>query len=313
MRDRDIPQSNRRFLIIANPVAGRGRSARLAQEVIALLRTADGVSTEVRWTCRSGDAETIARQALQVGALPSDQPLCVVACGGDGTVQEVVNALMSAQAEGCSGILGLLPAGRCNDFASAFGIRRDPRQIADVLLHGQVRSVDLGRVNERYYCTVAAMGFDAAVSRYVHEMWMPLRGTPSYVYGVLRMLPRFRPPHVRLTFDDGRHDGPLFLAASANTPTYGGKMKIAPEARPDDGLLDVCLVAPMRRLRVLRLLHSAMKGAHVLLPEVRVVRTRTLHIESDLSQEIWADGERVAETPATIEVVPHALEMLAPN
>ncbi len=297
-----------RYVIIANPAAGRGRAGRLADDIHRRL-VASGAACCIQHTSAKGDAETLTLESL--GTEAPDTTTCIVPCGGDGTVQEAVNALLATGPS--AGVLGLAPAGRCNDFASAFGASPDAGRIVDVLLNGRPRHVDVGRVNDRYFCTIAAFGFDAAVSRFVNDMKMPLSGTVAYVYGVLRVLQRYRPEQVNLIYDDGRRVGPLFMVASANTPTYGGSMRVSPDARPDDGLLDVCVVSPLDRWRVIRLLRRVMDGRHTDLPEVDFVRTKALRIETDGPCEVWADGELVGQTPATIEAVPGRLVVMTPE
>ena len=317
-----VPGGLMRYVMIANPTAGRRDTARYAQRVHRLLKQG-GADCTLEFTTQRGGAESLARRTLQQHQAKhrADSRLCIVACGGDGTVQEVVNAIahetrpsepVAVSEQPPRPILGLAPAGRCNDFASALGIGRDAQQVARVLLAGHARAVDLGRVDGRYFCTVAALGFDAAVSRYVNDMRLPLRGTIAYLYGALRVLVSYRPAQVRIASNDAAFEGPLFLTASANTPSYGGQMRIAPQASPLDGLLDVCMVSALSRWRVLRLIRHVIKGRHVGLPEVRMMRTPSLRIESAMRQEIWADGEHIGQTPATIEVVPHAIEVLLP-
>lgn len=298
-----------RFVIIANPTAGRRDSAVYARKIARLLQ-AGGAESTVAFTTRRGDAERIATKALGESLDESGARLCVVACGGDGTMQEVVNAL--AREPGGESLLGLAPAGRCNDFASALGVRRDAEQVAEVLLAGKTRPVDVGKVNDRYFCTVAALGFDAAVSRFVNDMRMPLRGTIAYLYGALRVLLVYRPVVVSIACDDAPFDGPVFLVASANTSSYGGQMRIAPDASPFDGMLDLCVVSVLSRRRVLRLIRRVVRGEHAGLPEVSLVRTRSVRIESSERQEIWADGELIGATPAAIEVVPGAVRVVVP-
>jgi len=305
------------YLIVANPTAGRDRAVRLANDVHQLLRQASATS-RMMFTCAKGDAEALTLEALQQRPDTGNSTWCVVACGGDGTVQEVVNALLAAKNKDGSPlannvVLGLAPGGRCNDFASAFGIRPDARHIVRVLLDGQARRIDLGRVGDRYFCTVATMGFDAAVSRFVNSMRTPLAGTIAYVYGVLCVLPFYTPVEARLVLDDSTVNGRVFLAASANTSSYGGHLRICPDADAGDGMLDLCLVAPIGRWRVLRLLHHVLRSKHASLPEVRLVRTRSVQIESTIRQEIWADGEFITETPVTVEAIPNAISLLVPN
>ncbi len=298
----------RRFLLIANPTAGKGRGRRLAEQVNQRLLAA-GVTSDIKWTTASDDAEPIARDALDDAG--SDERMCLVPCGGDGTVQEVVNAMLSRRES--VAVLGLAPGGRCNDFASTFGITPDAGHITDTLLAGRTRRVDVGRINDRYYCTIAAMGFDAAVSRYVDDTKLPLAGTMAYIVGTLRVLLTFEPVAVRLKYDDTLIEEELFLVATANTPSYGGKMRIAPAADVADGLLEVCIVSKMSRLSGLILLRAVLRGRHTELPGVRFVRTAAIEIETADRREVWADGEFVTDTPVRIEAVPQGLEVVTPD
>ncbi len=265
------------------------------------------IPVAVHHTTGRGDAERAARDAASAA---QDRPAVVVACGGDGTVQEVVNGLMAVASPPC---LGLAPAGRCNDFARALHVASDLDAITCTLLDGDATPVDLGRVNGRFFCTVATAGIDAEVTNFVDCMRMPLRGTPAYLYGAVRVLMRYRPWSMRLTGDFGVIDRPLLLASSANTASYGGAIRIAPHAVPTDGWLDVCVVDPMSRLRILRLLPALLAGRHGDRSEVQFLRTTRLSLDTDELIDLWADGERIARTPALIEVVPHALLVLTPK
>ena len=295
-------------MLIANPAAGKGRGKRLAEHVNQRLSAA-GVASEIKWTTASDDAERIARDVLDNAGF--DERICLVPCGGDGTVQEVVNAMLRRRES--RAVLGLAPGGRCNDFASTFGITPDAEKIADTLLAGRTRCVDVGRINDRYYCTIAAMGFDAAVSRYVNDTKLPLAGTMAYIIGTLRVLLTFAPVAVRLKYDGTQIEEELFLVATANTPSYGGKMRIAPAADVADGLLDVCIVSKMSRLSGLNLLRAVLQGRHTELPGVRFVRTAAIEIETADRREVWADGEFVTDTPVRIEAIPRALEIVTPD
>lgn len=297
-----------RYLIVTNPTAGRRRRSSLA-ECLRQHLAAAGASAELRITTHPRDAERIVAEWLAADEVTSSERRCVVACGGDGTVQEVVHATLAAARPA---LLGVAPAGRCNDFATAMGIAGDDRQLANILLTARTRRVDVGRVNGRVFSSIAAFGFDAAVARLVNDSRLPLHGTPAYLLGVMRVLRTYRPINVRLTLDDEVLNGPIFLAATANTPTYGGRMRIAPDARADDGHLDVCLVAPVGRLRVLGLIPRVIRGEHTNLPEVRMYRVRKLTVAADDPAEVWADGEFVACTPVTIEACPAALEVIVP-
>ena len=300
----------RPILIVVNPIAGRGRGLRTARAVAEILGLRSPNVT-VRETARVGDAEKITRDAAGKG---DSSPTCVVACGGDGTMQEVAHALATLNdslGESCP-VMGLAPAGRCNDFARELKVSSDPSAIADTLLEGTPQPIDLGRVNDRHFCTVATMGVDADVSSFVDRMKMPLHGTAAYIYGALWVLSRYHPRRVRIAGDFGTIEQPVFLASSANTSSYGGAIEIAPGADPTDGWLDVCLIDRVSRIRAFAILWAVLSGRHRHRKEVRFIRTRRLRIEADEQLEVWADGERIAHTPVDIDVVPQAVRVLLP-
>ena len=298
------------ILLVANPNSGRGKGRRIAEETAAALRRAD-VATTLEFTSATGDAERIARAAIEDQATPLG---CIVACGGDGTVQEVANAVAAARAEehGVTVPLGVAPAGRCNDFARAIGVPVDPAVIADIILEGRRQALDLGKVNGRYFCTVVTTGIDAEVTGFVDRMRLPIKGTIAYLYGAMCVLVRYRAPRMRIDGDFGLIEGRMFLASGANTSSYGGAIPIAPPADPTDGVLHLCVIRNLSRLRALALVPTLLRGRHLSLPEVRMVTTKRFVLDAEQPLELWADGERVAQTPATIEAAPAALTVMVP-
>lgn len=306
---RNAEVESRAILLVANPTSGNGRGARTAEAVADRLER-DQYTVCVAYTRAAGEGESITAEAL---ARTDETPLhCVVACGGDGTVQEVANALASFRREGASRCpsLALAPAGRCNDFARALGVSTDPTAIGDVISRGVSTPVDLGSVNGRFFCTVATLGIDAEVARFVDRGIVLLRGTAAYIYGAARVLATYRAKSVRLEGDFGVIEGPVFLASTANTSSYGGSIIIAPDAVPTDGLLDLCIVDVVPRWRAPWLVLAILRNRHRHHRHVRFIRTSTLDIASAEPLEIWADGEPIATTPATIKVHPGAIEVL---
>ena len=295
------------WTLIANPVSGRGRALRVMPELVELLARG-GVQATVAWTQGPDDAEALARQAAEQGAHR------VVACGGDGTVHQAINGIMAARGAGSPLPLGIVPLGRCNDLSTALGVPRSVRGAAETLLHGRLRTIDLASVAGRYFSTVATLGFDSAVTEYVATGSFPLfrRGTIAYFYAVLVKLLRYRDVSVSLRGDSWEFQGRIFLAATGNTPTYGGRFRIAPTAVMDDGLLTICLIRSAPRWEVLMALPRLFTGSHVRHPKVSVHEARRMEIESAAPLSIWADGERVASTPTVIEVAPGALSVLVP-
>ena len=308
--DADAMTDSGSILIITNPTSNAGRGARTAGLVAAELRTM-GADVIVRETTQAGDAKRITGEALDD---PNLQWRCIAACGGDGTIQQVAGVLARARSRGSTTLpsLGVIPAGRCNDFAHALGIPKDPHRAATVLVEGTPTPIDLGRVNDRYFCTVATVGIDAEVSSYVDSIGGRLKGTVAYLLGALRVLRRYEAKTVRLEGDFGKIEQSILLASSANTRLYGGAIPIAPDADPTDGQLDLCVIDAVSKLAALRLIPSILASRHPSRREVRIIRTKQFKIDAAEPMEIWADGERIGSTPATIEIVPAALLVQVP-
>ena len=291
----------REFVLITNPISGKGKAAAVAEQAFQRL-TAEGYTGRQELTTQSGDANRIAQAAIENGLH------WIIACGGDGTIHEVVNAI----AEKPDVVLGVLPCGKGNDFAGALKIPTKPLEAIEVLLAGTTRLVDLGKIGDRYFDTIAACGYDAEVSRRVTEEGAPFSGTASYVWTAITTLFSYRSPTARLEGDFGSYEGEILLTATGLTASYGGGMKIVPEAVIDDGLFDVCIIEPVPHSTVLRLLVTLFWGGHAGHRAVQMHRTKSLTIETDPPILLYADGEQICYTPATIEIVERGLTVIAP-
>ena len=300
MSDR-AKNSYRDFILITNPISGKGQSAAVAEQAAQRL-TAEGYTGRLELTTQSGDANRMAREAIENGSH------WIIACGGDGTIHEVVNAI----AEKPDVVLGVLPCGKGNDFAEALKIPTKPVEAIQVLLEGATRQVDLGKIGDHYFDTIVTCGYDAEVSRRVTEEGAPFSGTASYVYTAITTLFSYQSPMARLEGDFGSYEGEILLTATGITASYGGGMKIVPGAIMDDGLFDVCIIEPVPHRTVLRLLLTLFWGGHAGHRAVRMHRTKSLTIETDPPILLYADGERICHTPATVEIVERGLTVIAP-
>ncbi|MFJ3216689.1 diacylglycerol kinase [Kitasatospora sp. NPDC086801] len=299
------PRAIRRVAVLSNPAAGAGHAAPAAHRAVARLR-ALGLHVERHAGRDPEDAVRLARQAV------ADGVDAVVAVGGDG----MVNLALQAVA-GTAVPLGVIPAGTGNDHARAYGLPRDtPEAAADVVAAGRTRTVDLGRVTAadgttRWYGSVLATGFDSLVSDRANRLRWP-RGRMRYNLAILAEFANLRPLPFRITLADGTViERDLTLAAVGNTSSYGGGMLICPAALPDDGLLDLTLVAAMPRLRIARFFPTLFKGTHTTHPEVTTHRTESLRIDSP-TITAYADGEFIAPLPVDVTIAPAALHLLVP-
>ncbi len=286
-------------------------------------------------------ADTSWQFGLPASARDAD---AVMIFGGDGTVHRHLAQLVALRLP-----VLVVPYGSGNDFARALKLHR-VRDSLDtwrgfVSGEGNVRPIDLGVIaalnagevprphepslhteNQKpecrnYFCCVGGIGLDAEIARRASRLprWIRRRG--GYPMSLLPALSAFQPSRVtvhefepgNLTESSPRHDGPAMVVAFANAPNYGGGIKIAPKARLDDGLLDICVVGNMRKTRLLRLFPSVFSGSHLSIPEVEYFQARGLRLETDCPMEVYADGEYVCRTPVEVSLERAALRVIVPE
>jgi YegS/Rv2252/BmrU family lipid kinase len=290
----------RTISVIVNPAAGGGRAGRLLARVEAAL-TAAGLAHRVRPTRGLEHARELARSAAAAGEVAA-------AFGGDGLIGAVAGALIDS-----GGVLGMLPGGRGNDVARVLGIPPDPVAACQVLASGVVRSLDLGEVNDRTFIGIASCGFDSDANRIANEARL-IRGNLVYTYGALRALVSWRSATFTVAFD-GASPRVItgYTVAAANSKAYGGGMFVAPDASLHDGMLDVVTVAHVPKLRFLLLLPTVFKGRHIRQPNVSVQRAREVTIAADRPFTMYADGDPIADLPATVRALPDAVKVIVPS
>ena len=289
------------WVLVANPTAGGGKGQKVAEKAARALQRS-GCDIDLRFTRERGHAPELAREAVAAGAQR------LILCGGDGTVSEVLPALAQTPTA-----MGILPFGTGNDLARALGIPRRLNAAVQVQVDGRPRALDLGKVGQHLFCTVAAFGFDAEISRAMATGGIPISGTPGYLYAALKHLSAYRFPQVSLEGEFGVYQGETLLVAVGNTCSYGGGLKIAPHAQPWDGKLDVCIVGEVSKSTILRVLPRVFFGDHLRHPAVRLERTAWLKITTTEPRILQADGEYLCETPALIETQAASLQVIVPN
>jgi len=232
----------------------------------------------------------------------------VVVAGGDGTLHHALQVLAGTRAA-----LGVVPAGRGNDLARTLEV---PLHAVEALRHAltaPIRDIDLGQVGKRWYACIGGVGFDGEVAAVARRVGKAMPGPFVYPWALLRKLPGFVPPHVRVEFDGTVWEGRAMMALFANGTTFGGGMRIAPGADLDDGLLDLVLVKEVRKLELLRVFPRVYQGTHVDHPAVFLARAREARVLADRPLIPWGDGEPLDSSPATeitFRAVPRALRVV---
>jgi YegS/Rv2252/BmrU family lipid kinase len=289
-------------LVIVNPAADRGRAARRWPAVAQDLRRS-GIAFDEVVTAAPGEAVAIAERGASTHAV-------VVAAGGDGTVHEVVNGLMRA---GGKAAFGVIPLGSGDDFA---------KLLSNDFIFGfqnkREKQFDIGRITSastvRYFANGMDIGFGAHGARNVRRVPRFLTGFGAYLGALALTMVRYPLLTVRLRLDDA----PAFefttaMAAVMNGTTFGGSFRVCPEARPDDGSLDLLLVGAISRLEILQLVPKILRGAHAGDPRVRMARAKHVHIEAGEPMLLEADGEIAFDgvRRLKIDVLPAALRVVS--
>ncbi|GAT09015.1 diacylglycerol kinase [Mycolicibacterium novocastrense] len=298
-----------RVTMLTNPASGHGSAPHAAERAVAQFHRRGMDVVAIAGT----DAEH-ARKLVE-GALERGMDALVVV-GGDGIISLALQVLAQTDIP-----LGIIPAGTGNDHAREFTIpTRDPEAAADVVVDGltagTAKTIDLGRIRgadgtEKWFGTVMAAGFDSLVTDRTNRMRWP-HGRMRYNLAMIAELSKLRLLPFRLSFDGDEVTTELTLAAFGNTRSYGGGMRICPDADPTDGLLDVTMVASASRTRLIRLFPTVFKGTHVHLDEVRTARAKTITVDSP-GINAYADGEYMCALPVEVSAVPGALRILTPR
>ena len=295
-----------RVTVLTNPMSGHGNAPHAAEKAVARFQQL-GIDV----------VEIVGRDAAHARELVDDALAfgtdALVVVGGDGVIRLALQALARTEIP-----LGIVPAGTGNDHAREYGIPvGDPAAAVDIIASGRTETVDLGLIrgddgSQTWFGTIAATGFDSLVSDRVNRMSWP-HGRMRYNLAILAELSQLRLLPFRLVFDGQREvRTELTLAAFGITRSYGGGMRICPDADHGDGLLDVTMVRSASRLKLMRLFPTVFKGTHTNLDEVSTDRARTVRVES-AGINAYADGDYVCPLPAEISAVPGALRILVPQ
>ena len=290
-------------LIILNPEAGRGKGRELQARLIAAAHS-NGWEAEVRTTTHRGHEAELAAQARREG-----WPMAI-AVGGDGTVHGTANGLL---ADGPTDVvLGHVPIGTGNDYARTIGMpRARVEQNLATVLQGKPRRFDVGRMGDEYFVNALGAGFDAEVVRQTSGI-KRLKGFPLYLAGVYKTFASFRVPEIEVSTDEHHERARMMLLAVAIGPTVGGGFRLTPDAVPDDGWFDVCVIRRIGALKFVRYVPTVVRGRHTQLPEVTIFRSKRVTI-TGVSEPLLLhlDGElrRAEERSITVEMLPGQLRV----
>lgn len=301
--------ADQRAIVYVNRSAGRGRAGQHIGRVQTILRNRAFAATFVETSSRK-ELQALAAKAISDGAG------VLVAMGGDGTLQGLAETALHQDVT-----LGVLPSGGGNDLAAALGLSRDPAKAAMALLDGCTRRIDVIRAvtadgKEHIYLGGGGIGVDAEAAHYAANRYRKWPGRWRYVASALHAYRRFESLHVTLEFPEGdskKIEAEVLLAGALNTPTLGAGLRLAPDARIDDGMLDVAVLDYLPLASVLRLIPRLLRNGEIHSSALSNVRARKVRLVADRPSLFHGDGEILGPAPVDLEVLPKAMRMIVPR
>jgi YegS/Rv2252/BmrU family lipid kinase len=291
---------SRSFALLVNPASAGGKALDALPAVHATL---DELGAPHR-TVITRSIEHVAEEAGRAG----ERGETVVAVGGDGLLRPLAGVL-----KGTTTAIALIPAGRGNDFARVLGVPSDPAEAARVAAGAGERLVDVASVDGTPYVGIASFGFDSDANRIANET-KRIKGDAVYLYAALRALATWKPAAFTVTVDGERSEIEGYSVGVANSKAYGGGMYAAPQAELDDGLLDIVACGRSSKLHfVSSVLPRVFKGTHLTDPSVQTMTGSVIEVATDRPFVIYADGDPIGATPATMRVEPRCLRVIAPS
>ena len=284
--------------LLVNPSSAGGRALKLLPRVEQAL---DGRRVVFRVQRTKGLEHGVeqALRAVEAGEVP-------VVMSGDGLLGAIGGAMAGVETP-----LGIVPCGRGNDLARVLGIPEDADEAIETVLAGNSRRIDVGEANGKRFLGIVSVGFDSECNRLANEVRL-VRSNLVYLYSLLRTLGSWKPARFTIRVDEERMRISGYSVSVANNSTFGGGMRIAPEAELDDGEFDIITVGDVGKLRFVGNLPKVFKGTHVDQDEVRVFRAPHLELSASRPFPVYADGEHLTDLPVSLRVLPRALSVLVP-
>lgn len=291
----------KRARLIYNPTSGREAMRKKLPDVLKRLE-AGGFETSTHATIGEGDAVLATRDAVE------REFDVVIAAGGDGTLNEVINGLAE---QPYRPQLGILPLGTTNDFARALGIPRNYAAACDLIVKQQTRPIDIGKVNQKYFINIAGGGSMTELTYEVPSRLKTILGQMAYYVKGLEKLPWLRPIAVKVETDEQVYHEEIMLFLAANSNSVGGFEKLAPDASLNDGKLDLFMLKKCNLTDFIRIVTAAMRGEHMNDPHIIYVPTSRVKVTSDDYVQLNLDGEFGGTLPCDISVLGSHVDVFA--
>jgi len=287
-------------LIVLNPASGRGKTLLLKEEIEAELKK-NGIEYSLHISKGSKDIEDYCRENI-------DKYDRFISVGGDGTLHYILNGIA-----GSDKTIGVIPTGSGNDISLNLGLPIGINESIKAIKKGNIKKIDVGLIDEKiYYLCIAGAGFDSVVNDLANNTRFPIKGPAIYSYSVYKTLITFRSKKFYISFDRKTETVDSMMLTASNMASYGGGMRITPDASYTDGLLDVCIIKRMSKLHFIKTFPKVYEGKHLSDPFVDHFRTSKLKIESEYDFSVFADGEYICKLPSIFRVIPKAQKIIIP-
>lgn len=283
-----------RWFFVVNATAGQGKTGKKINQLILALNKYN-FDYEIEITKYAGHGIELAGRAVKAGFEK------IIAVGGDGTANEVMNGILNQDKSGKI-VLGIIPEGGGNDFARVFHLSSDITKSILRLKQHKIINIDVGKVEKYYFLNSLGMGFDAVAVKYASEM-KRVNGLLRYLLAIFKAMVKYKNYDIELEVNGETKKLNFTIFSVGNGQYCGGGIKLTPLAKVDDGLLDVGIVTGLTRRRLLKILPQALQGKHLHHPEVEMLKTKYLKVRSEYDIPLYLDGDiPKLEDPQNIEV-----------
>jgi diacylglycerol kinase (ATP) len=286
-------------LIILNPVSAKGRAMEFRKEIESEFKKLK-LDYQIHISKSLQDMMNATKKNLKNGFTN------FIGVGGDGTIHYMANILAGTDKN-----LGVIPTGSGNDIAVNLGLPSDVKSCCRIIKKGATKRLDLGLINDKYYyLCIAGSGFDSQVNDLANNTRLPVKGPAKYSYSVYKTLITFKSKKFFMDYDNNQREIFGMMITASNMPSYGGGMRITPDADPEDGLLDICIIKRMSKLHFVKVFPKVYEGKHIEDSNVEIFRTSHLKLDSEYRFSVFADGEYICKLPAIFKVVPKKLNFI---
>jgi YegS/Rv2252/BmrU family lipid kinase len=286
-------------LIILNPVSAKGRAMDLRKEIESEFKKLK-LDYQIHISKSLQDMMNATKKNLKNGFTN------FIGVGGDGTIHYMANILAGTDKN-----LGVIPTGSGNDIAVNLGLPSDVKSCCRIIKKGATKRLDLGLINDKYYyLCIAGSGFDSQVNDLANNTRLPLKGPAKYSYSVYKTLITFKSKKFFMDYNNSQREVFGMMITASNMPSYGGGMRITPDADPEDGLFDICIIKRMSKLHFIKVFPKVYEGKHIEDSNVEIFRTSYLKLDSEYRFSVFADGEYICKLPASFKVAPKKLNFI---